>query len=67
VPFLREHLRPAGAVDAKHLARLIADLGSSRFRERERANHELQRLNDKAEPALRRAFGQASSLEVAAG
>lgn len=57
-------MRPAGAVDAKQLARLIADLGSSGFRERERAQDELERLDDKAEPTLRRALAQAPSLEV---
>jgi hypothetical protein len=55
VALLRSWLRPAAAPDAGHLARLIADLDHPNFDTREKATRELQRLGERAEPALRRA------------
>jgi RNA polymerase sigma factor (sigma-70 family) len=53
VPFLRQHLAPAAAVDAREFARLVADLGSDTFEVRERATARLEKLGYGAEPALR--------------
>ena len=53
VPHLRKHLRPVAVIDEKHLARLIADLDSSRFVVRERAARELEGLGSAAEWASR--------------
>src|SRR5262249_37040111 len=41
VAFLKQHLQPVAAVDAKQLARLIADLDSEQFAQREAATKEL--------------------------
>ncbi len=61
---LRERLRPAQAPDPRQLERLLADLSSNRFPERERARNELERLADLAEPALKRFLTQDLSLEA---
>jgi RNA polymerase sigma factor (sigma-70 family) len=56
IPFLRERLQPAKAgVDAERVARLIADLNNERFKVRDQASKELEKLGEAAEPALRRA------------
>lgn len=64
VPFLKTHLRPIPAVDAQRLARLIADLDDERFAVRDKASVELKKLEDRAEPALRKALAGQPSLEV---
>jgi hypothetical protein len=64
VPFLSQHLRPVPAPDAKHLARLIADLDDKRFVVRENAVRELEKLGSLASPALREALAGKPSLEV---
>ena len=64
VPLLRQQLRPVPAPDAKHLARLIADLDDGRFVVRENAVRELEKLGSLASPALREALAGKPSLEV---
>jgi hypothetical protein len=64
VPFLRERLRPAAGVEAKRLGQLIADLDSEQFTARERAAAELERLGERAAPALRQALARQPSAEM---
>jgi hypothetical protein len=64
VPFLREHLRPAVPVDPKILEQLIADLDSSNFQTRNKANKELERLGELALPALKKAIASTPPLET---
>jgi WD40 repeat protein len=64
VPFLAGHLRPVAPVEDERLTRLIADLDSDRFEVRDRASQELQRLGDRAGPALRRALAGKPSPEA---
>jgi RNA polymerase sigma factor (sigma-70 family) len=64
VPFLKRHLRPVADVDAKRLARLIADLDDERFSVREKVSTELAEYGDRAEPALRKTLQGQPSLEV---
>jgi hypothetical protein len=64
VSFLKEHLQPAKAADPQRLRRLLADLDSEQFAVREKAQEELARLGDLAEPSLRRALEGQPSLEV---
>jgi WD40 repeat protein len=62
-PFLAERVRPTAVPDAKTLARLLAELDSDLFDERERATAELGRLGDLAGPALRRYLGAKPAAE----
>lgn len=64
VPFLRQRLRPAEAVDARRLSQLIADLDSDVFIARQKATNTLQDLGDQAEPSLRKALEAKPSPEV---
>jgi hypothetical protein len=64
VAFLAQRLRPVPRVEGERLTRLIAELDSDRFETRDRAAEELQRLGERAEPALRQALAGRSSLEV---
>jgi RNA polymerase sigma factor (sigma-70 family) len=54
--YLRKHLRPATANDARRIRQLIADLGSDRFAVRESASRKLDQLGKEAEVTLRRAL-----------
>lgn len=62
VALLSQRLRPARRDD--RMERLVADLDSRQFAERERATRELERLGGQAESALRRAVGDRPSLEL---
>jgi hypothetical protein len=64
VPFLAERLRPAKGVTPERLARLIADLDSDTFKERDRAFRELDRLGEVAERALKKALAAPPSAEA---
>jgi hypothetical protein len=64
LPWLKEHLHPARAIDAKRLHQLLADLDNDQFRIREKAQADLQELGELAEPALRQALAQKPVPEV---
>jgi hypothetical protein len=64
VALLRGRLRPAAAVDSRHIARLVADLDHARYAVRQRAEQALAKLGDRAEPALRQALEGQPSLEM---
>jgi hypothetical protein len=64
VPWLQARLRPAEAPDPRRLERLLADLDSDRFAEREKAAGEIAGLGDLAEPALRKALEGPLSAEA---
>src|SRR5262249_22392383 len=63
-PFLRGRLRPVPRADPDRLARLVSDLGSERFADRERAEEELRKLGEAAEASLRQALTGGPTLEV---
>jgi NADH dehydrogenase/NADH:ubiquinone oxidoreductase subunit G len=63
VPFLGENLLPAPAADPQ-LARLVAQLDSSNFTERNKATHELEKRLQLAEPVLRQALASNPTLEM---
>jgi WD40 repeat protein len=64
VPFLQKQLKPTAAPDAKQIAKLIADLDSEQFQEREDATEALARAGPVAEEAVRKALGNKPSAEV---
>jgi RNA polymerase sigma factor (sigma-70 family) len=64
VPLLAGRVQPAEAADAARVARLLADLDSKRFAERERAARALEKLADSVEEPLRRALSGGPSAEV---
>jgi hypothetical protein len=51
-------------MDAEMVAKTVSDLDHDRFQVREKASHELARLGEAAEPALRQALERQPSLEV---
>jgi RNA polymerase sigma factor (sigma-70 family) len=63
-PLLGERLRTPPEVDPRRLGRLIAELDSDQFEERERATAELEKLGPSAEPALRKALAGQPSAEL---
>jgi hypothetical protein len=63
VSLLKERLRPAPAIDAKKIAKLLADLDRDNFAARASATKQLLELGDLAEPALRAALNDTPSLE----
>ncbi len=63
VPFLAKQLKPVSRPHIKHVPRLIAELDDERFSTREKASAELARLEEFAEPALRRALKTSLPLE----
>jgi hypothetical protein len=56
VPFLTERLKAQPTPDPRRIARLIADLDSNRFKVRQQATEELERLGPRAARALRKAL-----------
>jgi hypothetical protein len=64
VLFLKEHAGPAPEVDAKQVRRWIADLDSERFSTRAAAARDLEKLGDRAGPALREVLAGKPSAEV---
>jgi WD40 repeat protein len=67
VAFLREHLRPVPLLDAaqrKEVDRWIEELGSGQFAVRQKATRELEKLGERAVPALRAALKMKSPLET---
>lgn len=66
VRFLRDRLKPAVALDADEVAKLIADLASSKFAAREAASRRLAELGSEVIPALENALKTSHSAEVRA-
>jgi WD40 repeat protein len=61
---LTKRLHPAQSADAQRLRRLLADLENEQFAVREKAQEELAKLGDLAEPALRQTLANNPSLEL---
>jgi hypothetical protein len=57
-------LQPARPIDRQKVQRLIAELNSNRPATRDEAFHELENLDELAEPALREALSGRFSLQV---
>jgi WD40 repeat protein len=59
-----DRVRPLFAGDRDRIGRLIADLDSEEFAAREKSGRELEKLEDVAEPALRKALAKDPSPET---
>jgi hypothetical protein len=64
ISLLKQRVRPARAPEPEQLANLIADLDSSRFERRRRAESELAEFGELAEPALRQALSDGPPLNL---
>ncbi len=64
VALLARHLKPVVAPDALKVARLIVDLDSNSFATRDRAQRELEELDELAAPTLRNVLKETKSDEV---
>jgi WD40 repeat protein len=64
VTFLADRLKPAGPIDEKQIAKLIAELDADKVQDRERATEELVRAGKQAEKAVRKALGDRPPVEV---
>ena len=64
VKLLEERLHPVSEADQEKVVAWIADLDSSRFVIRDRAEQELRKLGEAAAPALRAALEKPPSAEV---
>ncbi|HEY7158758.1 MAG TPA: WD40 repeat domain-containing protein, partial [Gemmataceae bacterium] len=64
VDFLNRRLKPVAAVDAKRVARLLANLDNTEFAAREKAMRELEKLGDSAATELHKALTGKPPLEA---
>ncbi|MGH7224735.1 MAG: WD40 repeat domain-containing protein, partial [Gemmataceae bacterium] len=64
VPFLKSRLHPAKLRSREQLDRWIQDLDADAFDVRQKAAAELEKLDELAEPALRRALANKPTLEL---
>jgi WD40 repeat protein len=64
LPFLKKHLAPAEAPNAKELTRWIVDLNDPKYNVRETARRRLAAAGEAALPALQEAMRQSLSAEV---
>jgi RNA polymerase sigma factor (sigma-70 family) len=64
IVLLRDHLKPAAAVDAKQVKEWIEKLDSPKFAERQVAAKELEAVADRAADQLRTALSETKSPEV---
>jgi hypothetical protein len=64
VPFLSAKLAPVAGVDAKHLQRLIDELGSEKVETARQASAELERYGRLAAAALKQALAKSSDVDA---
>jgi RNA polymerase sigma factor (sigma-70 family) len=64
ISLIKQRVRPTRALEPEQLAKLIAELDSSRFERRRQAESELAELGELAEPALRQALAEGPPLSL---
>jgi hypothetical protein len=64
VAFLEKKLQSTPSVDVQRIRQLVTDLDQEQFDVRERAARELEKLGERAEPALRMALAGKPSLDA---
>lgn len=65
VPLYKDKLKPMDKVDAERVEKLIKDLDSQQFADRQKAETELEKMQELAQPALKKALENKPPLEVA--
>jgi WD40 repeat protein len=63
VKLVKDHLKPAPAVETKRIENLIKELDNPKYNERQQATVALEELGELAEPALRQTLAGNPSLE----
>lgn len=64
VPFLDKQLQPVVPADPEQAAKLIAQLGSNKFEERQQATAALRKMGESATPAFQLALEKKPGIEV---
>jgi hypothetical protein len=64
VTLLKKKLKPVPPADPKKLERLLAELGSGRFKVRQKAERELEEMGDLAAAALRKLLDSKPAIET---
>jgi hypothetical protein len=64
VPFLGDHVRPVANIPNDRVSQLIVSLGSDKFAVRDKAQRELEELQDLATEELVKTLGAGPTLEV---
>jgi RNA polymerase sigma factor (sigma-70 family) len=66
IAYVKDHLKPVSAddVEQKRLNLLVANLDSDRFKTREAASEELEKLGETVEPLLSQALAKKPTLEM---
>ncbi len=64
VPFLKQRVQPVPTPEPRRLTKLLAELDDDRFKVREGATRELEKLAETAEPALKKALAGDPSPEA---
>jgi len=65
IPLFKERLKPMKPADGERIEKLIKDLDSNQFAERQKAEVELEKMEELARPALSKALAAKPPLEVA--
>jgi WD40 repeat protein len=64
IALLKNRVRPAPALDAELLQKMLAQLDSENFKERQQASAELLKMGERVVPALEKALASQPSLEL---
>jgi len=64
LPFLKDHVKPVPQPDAQRIPQLLNDLQSEQFAVRQKAEEELEKLGELAEPALNKLLDTQPALET---
>jgi WD40 repeat protein len=64
VAFLNKHLEPTPPVDSELVAKLLVQLNSEKYKERQQASAELLKIGDRVVPAVEKALEAKPALEL---
>jgi len=64
VTFIKERIKPAAAVEMKHIEELVGQLNDTQYKVREKANSDLLQIGERIVPALDKALAANPPLEA---